>query len=120
MEGLSELDRLAAEQLIAEAERAQEFAKAGGSLGYMEYLKRRKPNTRFAENVVASTLKANDRAEAKASGEPARAAVKEVEVRSGPPEVGGIYDGVVMAVKPFGAFVDFGFDQDGLVHVSKV
>ena len=54
-----ELDKLAAEMLIAEATRAQEFAKTGGALGYMEFMKRRKPNNRFAGAVVKSTVRAN-------------------------------------------------------------
>eukprot|EP00954_Amorphochlora_amoebiformis_P023683 1361541-Amorphochlora_amoeboformis.AAC.2 len=54
-----DLDRLAAEMLIAEAERAHEFAKTGGALGYMEYMKRRKPSARFAGAVVSSVVRSN-------------------------------------------------------------
>lgn len=106
--GLDPLDREAAELLIAEAARATEFARAGGSLGYMEYMQLRKPGARSGDAAA-----------------PVQAAPGGVDgngLRGAPtrPEEGAIYDGVVMSVKSYGAFVDFGFDQDGLVHVSKI
>ena len=36
------------------------------------------------------------------------------------PEVGKIYTGKVVSLRDFGAFVDFGFDKDGLVHISEI
>ena len=36
------------------------------------------------------------------------------------PEVGGIYDGKVVKVVDFGAFVNFFGKRDGLVHVSQI
>jgi len=40
---------------------------------------------------------------------------------SGPmPEEGGVYMGKVVQIRPFGAFVNFGFARDGLVHVSQM
>lgn len=35
-------------------------------------------------------------------------------------EVGGIYKGVIVAIKDFGAFVDFGGGQEGLLHISEM
>ncbi len=35
-------------------------------------------------------------------------------------EVGGIYDGVVTKIMPFGAFVDLGGGNEGLLHISKI
>jgi len=35
-------------------------------------------------------------------------------------EVGTKYEGTVMNVKPFGAFVDFGCESQGMVHISQV
>ena len=35
-------------------------------------------------------------------------------------EVGGIYDGVVVRIMPFGAFVDVGGGKEGLLHISKI
>ena len=35
-------------------------------------------------------------------------------------EVGGIYDGVVTRIMPFGAFVDIGGGKEGLLHISKI
>ena len=34
--------------------------------------------------------------------------------------VGDIFDGKVVSVMPFGAFVEFGENQSGLVHISEV
>ncbi|MDO4156562.1 MAG: polyribonucleotide nucleotidyltransferase [Oscillospiraceae bacterium] len=36
------------------------------------------------------------------------------------PEVGAIYKGKVVSIKPFGAFVEIAPGKDGLVHVSKL
>jgi small subunit ribosomal protein S1 len=36
------------------------------------------------------------------------------------PTIGSIYEGKVVNVLDFGAFVDFGFGQDGMVHISEV
>ena len=36
------------------------------------------------------------------------------------PEVGEVYEGKVVAVKDFGAFVNFFGAKDGLVHVSQM
>ena len=35
-------------------------------------------------------------------------------------EVGGIYDGRVTRIMPFGAFVDIGGGNEGLLHISKI
>lgn len=35
-------------------------------------------------------------------------------------EVGGIYKGVIVAIKDFGAFVDFGAGKEGLLHISEM
>lgn len=35
-------------------------------------------------------------------------------------EVGGIYDGKVTRIMPFGAFVDIGGGNEGLLHISKI
>ncbi len=36
------------------------------------------------------------------------------------PEVGAIYKGKVVSIKPFGAFVEIAPGKDGLVHISKL
>jgi small subunit ribosomal protein S1 len=36
------------------------------------------------------------------------------------PSIGEVYDGIVAKTTVFGAFVDFGFSKDGLVHISEV
>lgn len=35
-------------------------------------------------------------------------------------KVGTIADGVVVNVTPFGAFIDIGVEESGLIHVSKM
>ena len=36
------------------------------------------------------------------------------------PEEGTVHEGKVVSIRPFGAFVSFGFSRDGLVHVSQM
>eukprot|EP00471_Norrisiella_sphaerica_P013023 CAMPEP_0184493944 /NCGR_PEP_ID=MMETSP0113_2-20130426/27394_1 /TAXON_ID=91329 /ORGANISM="Norrisiella sphaerica, Strain BC52" /LENGTH=283 /DNA_ID=CAMNT_0026879447 /DNA_START=318 /DNA_END=1169 /DNA_ORIENTATION=- len=36
------------------------------------------------------------------------------------PDEGGVYEGKVVSIRPFGAFVNFGFSRDGLVHISQM
>lgn len=36
------------------------------------------------------------------------------------PVEGTVYNGVVVKIVDFGAFVDFGFGQDGMVHISQI
>lgn len=40
--------------------------------------------------------------------------------KSGSPLIGEVYQGKVKTIKPFGAFVTFGFPKDGLVHISEI
>ncbi|OJU73347.1 MAG: polyribonucleotide nucleotidyltransferase [Alphaproteobacteria bacterium 40-19] len=47
-------------------------------------------------------------------------ALKKIQMISQVPEVGSVYEGVIQKVTDFGAFVTFGFQQDGLVHVSEI
>ena len=35
-------------------------------------------------------------------------------------EVGGIYQGIVTRIMPFGAFIDLGLGKEGLLHISKI
>ena len=35
-------------------------------------------------------------------------------------EVGGIYEGIVTKIIPFGAFIDLGSGKEGLLHISKI
>ena len=35
-------------------------------------------------------------------------------------EVGGVYDGIVTRITPFGAFVDLASGKEGLLHISKI
>ena len=35
-------------------------------------------------------------------------------------EVGGVYEGIVTKIMPFGAFVDVGCGKEGLLHISKI
>lgn len=39
---------------------------------------------------------------------------------TGVPEVGQVYEGTVVSLREFGAFVNFGFAKDGMVHVSEI
>ncbi|MXV37921.1 polyribonucleotide nucleotidyltransferase [Flavobacteriaceae bacterium Ap0902] len=48
------------------------------------------------------------------------AAVKRIKEITFLPEVGEVYDGKVVAVKPFGAFVEIKPGTEGLVHISEL
>jgi polyribonucleotide nucleotidyltransferase len=53
-------------------------------------------------------------------GEKIKAAVDWIKSLTSEPEVGAIYDGKVVKVVDFGAFVNFFGAKDGLVHVSQI
>src|SRR5438552_15566318 len=53
-------------------------------------------------------------------GESIRAALKWIKSIVAEPEVGEIYDGKVVKVMDFGAFVNFFGPRDGLVHISEL
>src|SRR5215467_4330537 len=57
---------------------------------------------------------------ASASGESIRAALKWIKSIVAEPEVGEIYEGKVVKVMDFGAFVNFFGPRDGLVHISEL
>lgn len=57
---------------------------------------------------------------ASANGEAIRAAIKWIKSIASDPEVGQIYDGTVVKVMEFGAFVNFFGPKDGLVHISQL
>ncbi|HWA88408.1 MAG TPA: polyribonucleotide nucleotidyltransferase [Rhizomicrobium sp.] len=57
---------------------------------------------------------------ASADGESIRAALKWIKGIVSEPEVGEIYDGKVVKVMDFGAFVNFFGAKDGLVHISEL
>ena len=57
---------------------------------------------------------------ASSSGPSIEAAVKWIKSIVSEPEVGEIYDGKVVKVVEFGAFVNFFGSRDGLVHVSEL
>jgi polyribonucleotide nucleotidyltransferase len=57
---------------------------------------------------------------ASAKGEAIEAAIKWIKSLTSDPEVGVIYDGKVVKVVDFGAFVNFYGAKDGLVHVSQL
>jgi len=57
---------------------------------------------------------------ASADGESIRAALKWIKTIVSEPEVGEIYDGKVVKVMDFGAFVNFFGPKDGLVHISEL
>ena len=57
---------------------------------------------------------------ASSSGASIEAAVKWIKSIVSEPEVGEIYDGKVVKVVEFGAFVNFFGSRDGLVHVSEL
>jgi polyribonucleotide nucleotidyltransferase len=57
---------------------------------------------------------------ASANGESIRAAIKWIKSIASDPEVGMIYEGTVVKVMDFGAFVNFFGAKDGLVHISQL
>lgn len=57
---------------------------------------------------------------ASANGESIRAAIKWIKSITSDPEVGQIYDGTIVKVMEFGAFVNFFGPKDGLVHISQL
>jgi polyribonucleotide nucleotidyltransferase len=57
---------------------------------------------------------------ASASGESIKAAINWIKSIAAEPEVGTIYDGTVVKVMDFGAFVNFFGARDGLVHISQL
>src|SRR5246127_247134 len=57
---------------------------------------------------------------ASADGESIKAALKWIRSLTAEPEVGEIYDGKIVKVMDFGAFVNFFGPKDGLVHVSEM
>ncbi len=54
------------------------------------------------------------------SQEGCRKALQIIETIAIDPEVGSIYKGKVVSIKPFGAFVEIAPGRDGLVHISKL
>jgi polyribonucleotide nucleotidyltransferase len=57
---------------------------------------------------------------ASANGEQIRAAVNWIKSITQEPELGMIYEGTVVKVVDFGAFVNFFGSRDGLVHISQL
>jgi polyribonucleotide nucleotidyltransferase len=57
---------------------------------------------------------------ASADGESIKAAIKWIKSIASDPEPGTIYDGTVVKVMDFGAFVNFFGAKDGLVHISQL
>jgi len=57
---------------------------------------------------------------ASADGESIKAALKWIRGITAEPEIGEIYDGKVVKVMDFGAFVNFFGPKDGLVHISEL
>ena len=57
---------------------------------------------------------------ASADGESIKAALKWIRGLTAEPEVGEIYDGKIVKVMDFGAFVNFFGPKDGLVHVTEL
>src|SRR6202008_1553018 len=53
-------------------------------------------------------------------GEAMKPAIKWIKSITSEPEVGQIYDGTVVKVMEFGAFVNFFGSKDGLVHISQL
>lgn len=47
-------------------------------------------------------------------------ALKRVKAIVAVPNVGEIYDGVVKSIMPFGAFIEFMPNKDGLLHISEI
>jgi polyribonucleotide nucleotidyltransferase len=57
---------------------------------------------------------------ASARGEAIKAAINWIKSIASEPELGHIYDGTVVKVVDFGAFVNFFGSKDGLVHISQL
>jgi len=57
---------------------------------------------------------------ASANAESIKAAINWIKSIAAEPEVGTIYDGTVVKVMDFGAFVNFFGPRDGLVHISQL
>jgi polyribonucleotide nucleotidyltransferase len=57
---------------------------------------------------------------ASANGEQIKAAINWIKSIASDPEVGTIYEGTVVKVMDFGAFVNFFGSKDGLVHISQL
>jgi polyribonucleotide nucleotidyltransferase len=57
---------------------------------------------------------------ASSDGNSIRAAINWIKSIASDPEVGQIYDGTVVKVADFGAFVNFFGSKDGLVHISQL
>src|SRR6201994_4874586 len=57
---------------------------------------------------------------ASADGESIKAALKWIRGLTAEPEIGQIYDGKIVKVMDFGAFVNFFGPKDGMVHVSEL
>jgi polyribonucleotide nucleotidyltransferase len=57
---------------------------------------------------------------ASADGESIKAALKWIRGITAEPEIGEIYDGKIVKVMDFGAFVNFFGPKDGLVHISEL
>jgi len=57
---------------------------------------------------------------ASANGDSIKAAINWIKSIASDPEVGHIYEGTVVKVMDFGAFVNFFGSRDGLVHISQL
>ena len=57
---------------------------------------------------------------ASANGESIKAAINWIKSIASEPEIGHIYEGTVVKVMDFGAFVNFFGAKDGLVHISQL
>jgi polyribonucleotide nucleotidyltransferase len=57
---------------------------------------------------------------ASSSGESIKAAINWIKSIASDPEIGQVYDGTVVKVMDFGAFVNFFGSRDGLVHISQL
>jgi polyribonucleotide nucleotidyltransferase len=57
---------------------------------------------------------------ASSSGDSIKAAINWIKSIASDPEVGQVYDGTVVKVMDFGAFVNFFGSRDGLVHISQL
>jgi polyribonucleotide nucleotidyltransferase len=57
---------------------------------------------------------------ASANGESIKAAINWIKSITSEPEIGHIYEGTVVKVMDFGAFVNFFGAKDGLVHISQL